>query len=196
MSDGVPSEEQRRRIEHGVLDRIEARRRRVRGIASGAAAVALLAGGIGGIGVLATSVHSGSSTGGAASSAGGSRTLSGEGSSAGDGPAVRVTCALAAGSDAGGRRIVTVRADALPAAAVQACGGTPERGGFSAADGPATPGSSTITESDVPSAPPEATSPPPPAALCVDVDGGLVVIARTGTSEQACTRAGLRLWER
>jgi hypothetical protein len=103
MSDGLPTDEQLRRIERGVQRRIDTRRRIAQRVAGTAVAVLLLAGGIALIGPL-TSI----STSGAAGGSSGSR-----GSVAATEP---VTC-----HDGGTTTRVSAARDGLPGSAVRAC---------------------------------------------------------------------------
>ena len=114
MSDGLPSDEQLRRIERGVQQRIRGRRLVAQRVAGTLVAVLLVAGGIALVRpVLGTS-------GGSASSAGGS---TGEHSSA----IVAVTC-----HGPGGATTVEAAEAGLPATALAACATTPEPAAASA----------------------------------------------------------------
>lgn len=119
MSDGLPTDDQLRRIERGVQRRIDLRRRAARraaGVAGAALAVALLGGGL----VLVRPVLVGTSSGSAASS--------GKGAPASD--RVAVVC------HGTPTRSVEVERSGLPAAALHACAAAgPGAGGASRAAG-------------------------------------------------------------
>lgn len=108
MSDGLPSDEQLRRIEHGVQRRIRGRRLAAQRVAGALVAVLLVAGGIALVRPMLTST-------GSASSAGGS---SGGGSVA----AVAVVC-----HGAGGTTTVKAAQAGLPGSAFAACAAAPEK---------------------------------------------------------------------
>lgn len=109
MSGGVPDDEQLRRIERGVLDRIGRPRRVAQRIAGATAGVAALALVVGGVAVLSTR---GAGAGGGSAASG-----SGAGSSADRSSALVVTCH---GRDA----VVQAKVDParLPASALEGCG--------------------------------------------------------------------------
>ena len=108
--DGLPSDDQVRRIEQGVMGRIDARRA-LRNRVIGSVTAVVLAGG--GFGLIA----------GVARSGGTSMSSSGGAGSAATASAVVVRCALGAGSDSSGTRSVRVPEDALPQSALAACSG-------------------------------------------------------------------------
>jgi hypothetical protein len=113
MSDGLPSDEQLRRIERGVEQRIRGRRLAVQRITGTVVALLLVAGGV-------ALVRPQLSSSGSASSADGA---SGGGSSA----LVVVICHAP-----GGARTVRASSTDLPASAIAACSAVPAEGGASA----------------------------------------------------------------
>lgn len=106
MSDGLPTEEQLRRIARGVRGRIDRRRRVVRGLAGTTAGVLLLAGGIALLPRLGVTAMSG----GASGSGSGSR-------AAASSARVEVRCRL-------GDRVHRTVAPDEPGRIAQACGAT------------------------------------------------------------------------
>ncbi|GAA2752212.1 hypothetical protein [Amnibacterium kyonggiense] len=147
MSDGLPTDEQLRRIERGVRQRIDRRRRTAQRIAQASVAVVLIAGGFAllrpTLGVLGTS------SGGSAAS--GARPAS---------ALVPVVCHHGAST-------ATVRADPkdLPASALQACAAEEARFGPQVADRGPSP------------VPPSPSTSPRAAVLCRTADGDLHVWA-------------------
>jgi hypothetical protein len=113
MSDGLPSDEQLRRIERGVQQRIRGRRIAVQRIAGTFVALLLLVGGVALVRPLVSSSGSAASAGGSAG--GGSSAL------------VAVVCHGPAGV-----RIVRASPADLPASAIAACSAVPAKGAASA----------------------------------------------------------------
>lgn len=113
MSDGLPSEEQLRRIERGVQQRIRGRRIAVQRIAGAFVALLLV---VGGVALLRPVLSSfGSATSSGSSSGGGSSGL------------VVVVC-----HGPGGARTVRASSADLPASAIVACSGVPTKEAASA----------------------------------------------------------------
>lgn len=181
MSDGLPSDDQVRRIEQGVLGRIDARRALRNRVIGSVTAVVLVGGGLG---LVAGVVRSG----GAGMSSG---------STAASGAAmVVVRCALEAGSDTGAAGSVRVPAATLPRSAIAACtGGAVDyqsgEGAVPMPDSAGAGGAPTSSPSSPSAASPSAASAPPTAVLCRDADGSLVVLSLSGSASATCVRAGM-----
>ena len=179
MSDGLPTDEQLRRIERGVQRRIDRRREMAHRVTGTAAAVVLLGGGF----ALALPFALGHGSAGSASSAGGSA-----GSAA---PAQAVLCHASSGVDS-----PTTRVEAAPGAPAEA---------IAAACGPAVEFQSgsgrmpTATSPAASAAAPGAVSPTsdrpsagPPAVVCRAADGVLHVFPADRRPATLCTRNGMR----
>lgn len=184
MSDErLPSDDQVRRIEQGVMGRIDARRAMQNRVIGSVTAVVLVGGGFG---LIAGVVRSG-----------GASPSSGAGSAA-TASAVVVRCALGAGSDTSGARSVRVPEAALPQSAVAACTGVSveyQSGeGAAPTEHSAGPGAlSAASPSATPSALPSAL---PKAVLCTAADGSLVVLSLSGSASATCVRAGMEPYTR
>lgn len=177
--DGLPSDDQVRRIERGVMGRIDARRAMRNRVIASVTAVVLVGGGFG---LVSSALRGGSlATSGAASGSGSSSA------------SVVVRCALGAGSDTSGARTVRVPEAGLPQSAVAACTGgsvayQSADGAAPAKDSPTLGALSTDSPSGVPA---PAASALPRAVLCTDADGSLVVLSLSGSASATCVKAGM-----
>lgn len=168
MSDGLPTDEQLRRIERGVLDRIDTRRRIARGIAGTTAGVVLLAGGIALLVPLAQSSGSGGSTAAGGGSAASARASSAE---------VDVRCRL---DDRVLRTAAPDDADSI----AESCGAVAVDFQSSSGRMPVPTGSGAAAR-PTPSAAPQ-------AVVCRADDGVLEVLPAGERPRTVCERAGLQ----
>lgn len=165
MTDGLPTEEQLQRIRHGVMDRIDRRRRIARRVTRAAVAVLVVGGGVG---LIAPALRFG--VGSAASG-----TSAGSGAESAPSVVVRFHATAARGS-----HVTFAQADParLPGSAIEACGAVE----FQSDSGRTPTGA----------APAPSSTSAPAAVLCRDDGGALHVYPSDGSPSTLCARDGMR----